>query len=59
VTRWDWKSSDVVICVWYSGCRKTNDCHLALCSYGPFGAGLYPVWIASCSIMYLPLLVVP
>jgi hypothetical protein len=28
-------------------------------SYGPFGARLYPAWIASCSIMYLPFLVVP
>jgi hypothetical protein len=28
-------------------------------SYGPFGAGLYPAWIASCSVMYLPFLVVP
>jgi hypothetical protein len=30
-----------------------------LFSYRRFGAGLYPVWIASCSIMYLPVLVVP
>jgi hypothetical protein len=30
-----------------------------LFSYGRFGAGLYPVWIASCSVMYLPVLVVP
>jgi hypothetical protein len=28
-------------------------------SYGLFGAALYPVWIASCSVMYLPFLVVP
>ena len=33
--------------------------HLALPSYCPLGAGLYPAWIASCSIMYLPFLVVP
>jgi hypothetical protein len=28
-------------------------------AYGPFGSGLYPAWIASCSVMYLPFLVVP
>jgi hypothetical protein len=28
-------------------------------SYRPFGARLYPAWIASCSVMYLPFLVVP
>jgi len=27
--------------------------------YGPFGAALFPAWIASCSVMYLPCLVVP
>ncbi len=31
----------------------------AVSSYGLFGPGLYPAWIASCSVMYLPFLVVP
>jgi hypothetical protein len=30
-----------------------------LSSYRPFGAGLYPACFASCSVMYLPFLVVP
>jgi hypothetical protein len=30
-----------------------------LASYHLVGAGLYPPWIASCSVMYLPFLVVP
>jgi NADPH:quinone reductase-like Zn-dependent oxidoreductase len=30
-----------------------------LSSYRPLGAGLYLAWIASCSVMYLPFLVVP
>jgi hypothetical protein len=31
----------------------------AVSSYRLFGAGLYPAWIASCSVMYLPFFVVP
>jgi NADPH:quinone reductase-like Zn-dependent oxidoreductase len=30
-----------------------------LSSYRPLGAGLYPACFASCSVMYLPFLVVP
>jgi len=30
-----------------------------LSSYRLVGAGLYPAWIASCSVMYLPFRVVP
>jgi hypothetical protein len=30
-----------------------------LFSYRLLGAGLYPAWIASCSVMYLPFRVVP
>jgi hypothetical protein len=30
-----------------------------LSSYRLVGAGLYPAWIASCSVMYLPFFVVP
>ena len=30
-----------------------------LSSYRLVGAGLYPAWVASCSVMYLPFLVVP
>jgi len=39
--------------------RDASDSHLACLSYCPLGAGLYPACIASCSIMYLPFLVVP
>jgi hypothetical protein len=31
----------------------------SLSSYRPFGAGLYPACFASCSVTYLPFLVVP
>jgi hypothetical protein len=31
----------------------------AVSSYRLFGAGLYPAWIASCSVIYLPFFVVP
>ena len=31
----------------------------AVSSYRLLGAGLYPAWIASCSVMYLPFFVVP
>jgi hypothetical protein len=39
--------------------RNPSNSYLALSSYGRFGAVLYPAWTASCSVMYLPFLVVP
>jgi hypothetical protein len=40
-------------------CRSQELFTYPLSSYRLVGAGLYPAWIASCSVMYLPFRVVP